>query len=412
MFALIGSLSLAQPVAVHGVCCLSVRCVSCPPPCSSLARDASRPGCLSRQAQPQVTVDTSPVTADGEFGSTGSGPQSSPCAPRSGGAGGPPAGSAGARPRGDSAEDAFKGVAVGTPVDATAEPTEADADDENEAAGEDAALSDAGVESTALSTTELFLRVNSVIPEAQELQSIEPGSPCSDGLELLAKNAFSQAPIVRGKQVIGLFSYRSFSRAAAGLAGSKPGDVPVEEAMEDPVWVRATDELGPLMEVFDARDAVLVGDEDDLQAIVTGMDVLRRLDALTEPFVRLRGIELALRQLVDAATDVATLARLAREALASEFADRVDDPPTKTEDMTLGQLTGVVLYGPSWQHMKTTLGANRSSATTHLTGLSSLRNDVLHFRRQVDKDELGRIKTTSDWLRTRMRAVGLTEGGR
>jgi CBS domain-containing protein len=260
-----------------------------------------------------------------------------------------------------------------------------------------------------LTVDELFLRVNSVIPEAQHLSTIEPGSSSRDALALMAEQGYSQLPIVRGKRVIGLFSYGSFSMAAKD-ARSTPGDLPVEEAMETPVWVRATDELEPLIDVLDARNAVLVGDEDDLQAIVTGMDVLRCQDELARPFVHLRGIELALRKLVGAAMNESNFAQLSTAALETAYADRTDDPPSTIEGTSLGELIAVVLHGPSWAYMKSTLGANRANAVTHLEGLSGPRNDVLHFRRPLTEEELSRIKTTSDWLRMRMRASGLPEG--
>jgi hypothetical protein len=263
-----------------------------------------------------------------------------------------------------------------------------------------------------LGPDDLFLRINSVIPEAQEIVTIEPGWSCFDGLKLLGQRHFSQAPIANDRHVIGMFSYRSFAATSADFRQGCAGQLSVEDAMETAVWVRATDELGPLMDVFDAREAVLVGDEDDLQAIVTAMDVLRHLDSLSGPFVRLRGIELSLRQLVDAAVEPGVLAQAAASALAVEYEQRQDEPPRRTAEMTLGQLTAIVLHGPSWRFMKETLGANRANAATHLSGLSTLRNDVLHFRRRLEPDELEKIKTTSDWLRTRMRIADISEGSR
>jgi predicted transcriptional regulator len=258
---------------------------------------------------------------------------------------------------------------------------------------------------TSPSEGQLFVRVNAVLPESQEIVAIEPGRPAEQALELMTENRFSQLPIVRGDRVIGLFSYRSYSAAAAADTSGRPGRIPVEDGMEDPIWVRAPDELFPLIDVLDARDVVLVGDEDNLQGVLTPLDVLRYLHELAEPFIRLRSIELSLRALVGAAVDEGQLAELASEALAEQYEERPDEPPTTLEDMTLGEIVAVVLLNKSWQYMRTTFGANRQNAVTHLDGLAPIRNAILHFRREIEPEERERIETTSDWLRTRVRAT-------
>ena len=62
------------------------------------------------------------------------------------------------------------------------------------------------------SVTELFHRVNSVIPDEQKLVTVKPEMAAADALELLEKHGFSQVPVVVGQEVLGLFSYRDFSR--------------------------------------------------------------------------------------------------------------------------------------------------------------------------------------------------------
>jgi predicted transcriptional regulator len=261
-----------------------------------------------------------------------------------------------------------------------------------------------------ISDSELFLRVNSLIPEPQVVVTIEPGRPCSEAIQLMAANGFSQIPIVKGRQAIGLFTYRSFARAAVQTRGVPPGDMPVDEAMEEPKWIRATDELEPLVDDFDEHDALLVGAENDLQGVVTGIDVVRRLMKLSEPFVLIRGIELALGALVNAAADPPRVAELARAVLTAEYEERGLDPPLQLRDMNLGEKVSIIRHPSSWIHFKSTLGANRRAALAHFERLSTLRNDLFHFRRQLNDDEVAHLRSTSHWLRSRMRAMGLTEG--
>ena len=104
------------------------------------------------------------------------------------------------------------------------------------------------------------------------------------------------------------------------------------------------------------------------------------------------------------------LAAIAKEALSHEYESRADDPPETADDMTLGELVAVVMHGASWKHFKQTLGDNRQTAQTHLADLPRLRNDLFHFRRELEPEELAQIQAASEWLRLRVRASGLMQG--
>jgi hypothetical protein len=67
--------------------------------------------------------------------------------------------------------------------------------------------------------TGLFHRLNSVLPIDQILISVLPETPVHEALALLGKHGFSQLPVIVGQQVLGLFSYRSFSQALIKLSG-------------------------------------------------------------------------------------------------------------------------------------------------------------------------------------------------
>ena len=66
------------------------------------------------------------------------------------------------------------------------------------------------------SVTELFHRVNSVIPDEQELVTVEPEMAVADALDLLQKYGFSQMPVVVGRAVgLVVFSGRGVRRGLA-----------------------------------------------------------------------------------------------------------------------------------------------------------------------------------------------------
>jgi hypothetical protein len=57
--------------------------------------------------------------------------------------------------------------------------------------------------------SELFHRINRVIPLDQLLVSVSPDTPVVEAIRLMQKRGFSQLPVIEGTELLGVFSYRS-----------------------------------------------------------------------------------------------------------------------------------------------------------------------------------------------------------
>lgn len=129
------------------------------------------------------------------------------------------------------------------------------------------------------SLVRIFHRVNRLIPEEQSVVQILPDLLVADALKLMKDKGYSQLPVTTGGEVLGFFSYRSLAlsllRGESLLSGF--ADLRVAEFLEDPAFVTIRTELSRLVEILDRDDAVVVGQETNLQAVVTAMDVLRYL---------------------------------------------------------------------------------------------------------------------------------------
>jgi CBS domain-containing protein len=260
--------------------------------------------------------------------------------------------------------------------------------------------------------TRLFHRVNSVIPEAQEVVTVDPSTTVAAALVLLERHRFSQVPVVRGVEVLGSFSYRSFARRAIELPRGpyRLEQLPVEEFTEDLDIAHATAELVSVFEALDRDDAVLIGAPNDLQAIVAPMDVLRYLYRLAEPYVQLGEIERSLRMVVAASVDGEELAECARRALERLYEGREAELPIQAEAMTLGELVAIVRDGRNWKHFEPLLGSQRELVAARLRPLPDLRNDVFHFRRELTDEDRMTIAVARNWLLSKLRGAPLVEG--
>ena len=63
------------------------------------------------------------------------------------------------------------------------------------------------------SITDLFHRLNRVLPENQQVLKAPGEMLASEALKLLRQHHYSQVPVVVAGEVLGLFSHRSFSDA-------------------------------------------------------------------------------------------------------------------------------------------------------------------------------------------------------
>lgn len=249
--------------------------------------------------------------------------------------------------------------------------------------------------------TDLFHRLNSVIPTDQEIMSVLPDSSVREALDLMRRHGFSQLPVVINRRVLGFFSYRSFSQAVINLSNDarsqqfNPLDMSVDECLERPTYARVTDEFRSWFDSIDRVDAVLVGDPDRLQGIVTAMDILRFLYGVASPFVLLAEIELSLRALIRLAVDPAELLMCAKGCL-KHYPEGAF--PETLEEMTFSDYVQIVGDGRNWNYFEPVFRGNRVRTRTKLEQARDLRNDVFHFRRRISVEEFEALSALRDWM--------------
>lgn len=244
-----------------------------------------------------------------------------------------------------------------------------------------------------------FVRVARIVPADQEVLSVPPDTKVREALDLMDKRGFSQLPVVAGGTVIGVFSYRSLAyglRLQVIRSEDDPLDMPVDDLVEDLVFARPAAPLNEILEWIERDGAILLGDDDNLLAVATASDVARFLWETTYPFILIRDIELAIRDLMRHACPS-----------ESELQDRINmvlPPPRASDgkmlkDLTLGQLIRVLLDGVNFdQYFHRTFGRNSYLVESKLNRARIIRNSVFHFAGNVSAEERRILYTTWRWL--------------
>jgi predicted transcriptional regulator len=263
-------------------------------------------------------------------------------------------------------------------------------------------------EGTAGSITELFHRINRVLPDSQQVLTVPGEMLAAQALEIMRQHGFSQVPVVVGTEVLGVFSYRSFSETVLSISASTGSskvawaDLTVEECLEKAEFARVTDEFQSWFDTLDRQDVILVGEACRLQGIITAMDVLRYLYRVASPFVLVAEIELALRALIRLSVTDEKIAECAETSLASCYAP--ERLPRNLEEMTFHDYVQIIGDGRHWPLFEGVLKGNRERTRAKLEAMNDLRNNVFHLH-EVGVTDYEHLAALRDWMLTRARAA-------
>ena len=257
------------------------------------------------------------------------------------------------------------------------------------------------------SLRDLFHLIKKVLPDEQQPIIFHPETPVSEALSVMREKNFSQVPVVAGKEVLGVFSYRSFAEGIVKLPVSeqKPLALPVEEFLEDLKFAQITDDLAALIDEFDIKDAVLVGLSDRLQGIVTTLDALKYFYRVASPYVMLFEIELAIRELIRESVSNDALKVCIENSLKNHYEKSGLTLPTCLEEMNLNDYVMLISFKGAWEKFRPAFGGNRNLVYTKLKSLPELRNVIFHFKREITVDEYDSLRDVRDWLLKRIRRV-------
>ena len=257
------------------------------------------------------------------------------------------------------------------------------------------------------SLKDLFYLVKQVLPDTQELITFHPGTPVADALGVMCKNNLSQVPVLAGTDVIGVFSYRSLAQGMIKLPRNEQSllSLHVEEFLEDLRFAQITDELTALIEEFNLKDAVLVGSENRLQGIVTTIDTLKYFYRVASPYVMLREIELAIRELIRSSVDSKTLQMCIDISLKEYYEHSEESAPRCLEGMTFHDYVMLLRFKGTWEKFAPAFGESPNLVYAKLKPLHELRNIVFHFKREITIEEYDSIRFVRDWLLKRIKKI-------
>jgi predicted transcriptional regulator len=257
--------------------------------------------------------------------------------------------------------------------------------------------------------SELFHRINRIIPENQSVLKVLPNCLVRDAIAEMRQYGYSQVPVVENGEVLGVFSFRSFAKGAASATleewikqKAAPGDLPVDEFMEQFEFARVTEEMNRVFDAMDRDNGILIGTPDRLVGILTPMDFLRYFYEVASPFVMVSEIELALRALIRLALRPEKIVAAAKRCLSSAYGGE-DKVPTSLEDMTFDNYHSLISHGDNWKDFEPIFGGTRPRTSGKLKEIGGIRNDLFHLKREITVQDRQTLADHRGWLLSKIK---------
>ncbi len=249
---------------------------------------------------------------------------------------------------------------------------------------------------------DVFHQANNLLPDDQDLLCLDFNTPVREAFKIMAEKDFSQIPIMSGNQGLGLFSYRSFALKIGDYDDEKLDldSFRVGDFIEDIHYIDILDDWTKFLDELEERNVLIVGNQSKLMGLISSFDVVNYLNRITSPFILIGEIEKAIRIIMKMSIPKEHLPNLVKTTLKSIYGP--NEMPTTLEEMTFNDYIQIIGHGNSWKYFEEVFGSerlHRNRTRTKLEEIRDIRNDVFHFKRELEAEELELLKGDRTWIK-------------
>lgn len=250
-----------------------------------------------------------------------------------------------------------------------------------------------------------------LLPRDQAVELVRHDEPVTSAIERMSDREYSQLPVTKDGQIIGLFSWRSFGKVVGGppAPGTGSRTVAIPEIAVGQCIVEARF-IGPDAFIdtgidWTDQDCVLVGSPTELIGLLAIYDVVGRLQDFGEAFFLIHETEHLLRDML---TEAVGAKRLAEMMATMTIPDGYTRPKALT-DLTFGMYGDLACSKRRWADFAPMFYGDRAAMRESIVAISAIRNVVFHFKRAVtvaDVDALRRFRDRLLQQRERFHRAG------
>lgn len=233
------------------------------------------------------------------------------------------------------------------------------------------------------------LPISNIADDAPALITVGPDDSLEHVETLMLMHDFSQIPVMdkASRKLHGTVTWKSIARSrAGGTASAKARDV-----MSSGGHVAdSADNLMDLVPTIIADDYVYYRNRENvIVGIVTASDLAATFRNSTGVFIRLGEIETLIRAVLD---------RLSVPALEENLDPNIERANFGgASDMTFGEYIRVLENPQKWNSLN--LALDRKTCIDNLKRVARIRNDIMHFRTEIDENSESTVEECLNWLK-------------
>jgi CBS domain-containing protein len=260
---------------------------------------------------------------------------------------------------------------------------------------------------------EFLLRSTACVADAATTNpvTVRAGDTVAQALDLMLENNYSQLPVIDGRgAVLGLFSASSLIRGMASQSEARAIlEGWVDEYLEPASHAAGDESLDVVLDRLTADQPLLVGTREQTYGLLTCVDALQHCYRLTQPYLLVRDIELALRDLISGCVPADQLGQtLARVLAKRPTTGRPGNRGTELlelQDLTFNEYQEIVCDKVNAEHFGKILGPRRSPFYGQLTKVREIRNTVMHFRSEPSLPDLDVLRHVRLNVRSKLQSL-------
>lgn len=230
------------------------------------------------------------------------------------------------------------------------------------------------------------------------------GASIGDALKVMTENRFGQMPVVdEDGSLHGLITQQGI----AGLYYHTKGKVdllkvPVHHALEAVTTLSPGDYLLKAVEALAVprTSAVLVAQDGKPLGLLTGKDMTHFFRSLFEGIMLAEEIELTLRDYTARAFPDEAALNAAAMAAFGPGPNNPELPRRNPHKLSFGDRMQMLCASPNWERFEATLGPQLIFVTL-MSRVREVRNEMMHFRGQMDPLEYDALTRAYTWLQNR-----------
>jgi len=231
--------------------------------------------------------------------------------------------------------------------------------------------------------------ISTVLDTERGLTAVGPDDTLGAAETLMVMHDFSQIPVLSKsrRELHGAVTWKSLARFKGGLLQARSTD-----AMEvDIPTARSSDSLLDHIGTIITKDFLFIKDPTNLYVgILTTTDLAQNFRATSLPFIKIGEIEHRIRLLINRLP----LPMLQAAKAEGDSRRHVSD----ASDLTLGEAIVLLQKRDNWELLE--IPYDRVTILNNLDEVRDIRNDVVHFRPNLDEQTIDVIDWCLNWLRT------------